>query len=112
MADQDLKRLVVQLIKQACERYLAEGGALGYENDYEIEGIKLAPADQSETVDYSYSVRRDDGTFEDIHKQTKPFEFAVSYWNEYGGGEGTAPCRFEKRLGLYHRLPIERKAEA
>jgi hypothetical protein len=102
MTDQDLKRHFVQLIKQACERYLAAGehGTLGWDCDFEIEGIELVPADQSETVDYSYSVRRDDGTFEDVHKQTKPFEFAVRYWNEYGGGEGTAPCRFEKRLGL------------
>jgi hypothetical protein len=100
MANEDLKRHFVQLIKQACERYLAEGGSLGWENNFEIEGIELVPADQSETVDYSYSVRRDDGTFEDTHKQAKPFEFDVRYWNEYGGDDETAPCRFEKRLGF------------
>ncbi len=61
------------------------------------------PAEETKTVDYSYSVFHGDGEavhVEAVHKQAKPFEFAVRYWNEYGGGEDTAPCRFEKRLGF------------
>jgi len=95
----DLKREFVQLIKQACERVLASDGSrgIGWGNDFEIESIELVPAEETETVDYSYSVRREDGTFEDVHKQSKPYEFRVRYWDEFGD-EGTSWQ--EERLGM------------
>ena len=96
---EDLRRLFVQLIKDACERYLAEERTLGWDYDFEIEKIELVPADETKVVDYSYSIRRPDGSWEDIFRETTPFEFAVRYWNEYGD-DVNEPLRPEKRLGL------------
>ena len=95
----DLRRLFVQLIKDACEKYLAEERTLGWDYDFEIEQIELVPADQTKVVDYSYSLRRPDGSWEDIFRETTPFEFVVRYWNEYGGGDDS-PSNIEKRLGF------------
>ena len=96
---EDLRRLFVQLIKDACERYLADGeyGVLGADNDFEIRSIELVPASQCESVTYSYSIRQEDGTFRNVEKQTTPFAFLVQYWNEYGDSDEN-PSTFEKTL--------------
>lgn len=99
---EDLRRLFVQLIKDACEKYLAEERVLGWDYDFEIEKIELVPAAETKTVDYSYSLRRPDGSWEEIFRETTPFEFVVRYWDEYGGGEDDAQSssHSEKRLGF------------
>lgn len=102
---QDLRRLFVQLVKQACERYLEAGeyGVLGEDNNAEITGIELIPAEETEEQTYSYSIRQDDGTFKDVHNSVRPFAFRLRYWNEFGDSEEN-PSTYEKAMGFVEAI--------
>lgn len=95
----DLKRRFVEIIKDACERYLAEGehGVLGYSNDYEIESIEIVSEKDVEPEEYSYFIRREDGTREIATKEVRPLYFNVKYWDEFST-DGS--CNETKTLGL------------
>lgn len=100
---EDLKRRFVEIIKAACERYLADGehGVLGHSNNCEIEGIEIVPEKDVEPEEYSYSLRRDDGTYETVTKEVRPVYFVVKYWDEFAT-EGS--CHTTKTLGLVEVL--------
>ncbi len=100
---EDLKRRFVEIIKAACERYLADGehGVLGHSNNYEIEGIEIVPEKEVAPVECSYTIRRDDGTWENVFKEVRPMYFNVTYWHEFATDES---CRTTKTIGLVEVL--------
>lgn len=97
----DLKVQFVEMLKSACEKFLAspDSTTLGWNHDFEIESIELLPADKSEEVGYVTVVRNDDGSYSEVGTERSPFMFRVRYWNEYGDGVNS-PCHPEKILGL------------
>jgi hypothetical protein len=95
----DMRRLFVQLVKDACDKYLAEGddGVLGWPYDFEIERIELLPHGDSQS--YPTVVRDASGAWQTITRTSDPLMFRVWYWNEFGDDENE-PAHPVKNLGL------------
>ncbi len=97
----DLKVTFVEMVKAACEKYLAnpDQTVLGWDYDFEIESIELLPADAAGDAAYVTVKRNYDGSWSELTTNGVPFMFKVRYWNEYGDEENS-PCHPEKTLGM------------